>query len=397
MSALIDFLKKEEVKQYIGNNLTADPTQLLLNPPSDFKEHIKEIAAQIQARQKAKGKLEEWSSNLNLIMPPPLSIEQASSDLTCDYKKQLVSGRHLIDLTGGMGIDFLALSEAFDQSTYVEKEMHLCEVFEHNAEVFENDVKVIHSNAEDYLQSLESNPEKTVIYLDPARRDDSKGKVFKIEDCSPNLIDLLPLLEQKASKVLIKYSPILDIQAILRSIPHIKEIHIVSVKNDCKELLILVDFKFEGTPEIRCVNLATDQLNYTFKIEDEKSSSIGFEDLDQYLFESNSSIMKAGVFKKIAIDFNLGKIAENTHLYTSNAPIKNFPGRTFKVLEEADKRNLKQFAPTGKINVITRNHPLNANVLKKKWKLKDGGDYYLIAFRDQRSKAKMVIAQRLDL
>ncbi len=396
MSALIDFLKQEEVKQYIGNNLTADPTQLLLNPPNNFKEHIKEIAAQIQARQKAMGKLDAWSTNLDLIMPPPLSIEQASSELTCEYKKRLVGGGHLIDLTGGMGIDFLALSEAFERATYVEKERPLCEVFEHNVNVLEKDVKVVNSNAEDHLEDLQSNPEKTVIYLDPARRDESKGKVFKIEDCSPNLIDLLPLLKHKASKVLIKYSPILDIQAIVRFIPHIKEIHIVSVKNDCKELLILVDFKYEGTPEIRCVNLATEQPTYSFKIEDEKSSRFRLEDVDQYLLESNSSIMKAGVFKKIAMDFNIGKIAENTHLYTSNAPVKDFPGRTFKVLAEVDKSSLKQFAPANKINVITRNHPLNANGLKKKWKLKDGGDYFLIAFRDQKNKTKMVIAERLD-
>ncbi|MEO9483301.1 MAG: RsmD family RNA methyltransferase [Ekhidna sp.] len=395
MDTLIDFLQREDVKQYIQENITSDINRLVLNPPAVFKEEIKHIAAQILARQKVKGKLDGWATNFDLIMPPPLSIEQASSEVTCGYKKQLITGDHLVDLTGGMGIDFLALSESFEHATYVEKELQLCNVFQHNMTVLDRQLEVVNADASWFLANHKSNPKGTVIYVDPARRNQQKSRVFKMEDCSPNLIDLLPVLKQKANKVLIKYSPLLDIQVILKSLPHVKEVHVVSVKNDCKELLILVDFEFNGIPQIHCINLGSEQPDYTFQIEGEKKSIARFEELGPYLFEPNSSIMKAGAFKKIALDFNLGKLSENTHLYTLDVPINALPGRVFKVVANADKQAIKEFAPEGKINVITRNYPLTANELKKKWKLRDGGGYYLVAFRDMNDKARMVIVGRL--
>lgn len=392
---LIDFLQKEDVKQFIKEHVTSDVNQLLLNPPAVYKERIKEIAAQVLSRQKVKGKLDDWGVNFDLIMPPPVSIEQASSNVTCAYKQQLISGDHLIDLTGGMGIDLLALGESFAHSTYVEKESTLCQVFKHNASVLGRTVEVINTDALTFLNTFES-PDKPIIYLDPSRRSEQKSRVFRIEDCSPNLMELIPLLQQKAHVVFVKYSPLLDIHAIINTVHNIKEIHVVSVKNDCKELLIVIDFAFDGAPQIHCVNLHSGHPRYSFDLQEERQANAVLGEVGEYLLEPNSSIMKAGAFKQIASDFKIDKLGEHTHLYTTNHLVDNFPGRLFKVIREVNKKSVNQFVTGGKINVISRNYPLSATDLKKKWKLKDGGDQFLIAFKDQNNKPRVIIGERLD-
>jgi 16S rRNA G966 N2-methylase RsmD len=394
MLALLDFLKQEDVKQFIRENVDTDPGSLVLNPPKEFKHRIKEIADQLTARKKARGKLPDWAENFELIMPRPLSIEQASSLATYSYKQKLISGKHLIDLTGGMGIDCLALSQSFENTTYVERDTGLCDVFRHNSEVLGKQIEIVNEEAGEYMALADLNLNDTIFYVDPARRDQEKKRVFQIQDCSPNLIEMLPLLEEKGKKVLVKYSPFLDIKSILNSVPQVEEVHVVSVKNDCKELLILINFGFEGAPKIICSNLETSQTDYSFLISEERDSLADVGELETYILEPNASIMKAGAFNKIAIDFNLKKLAANTHLYTCQKLIKDFPGRVYEVLTEANKKSVDRYASEGKINVITRNYPQTATELKKKLKLKDGGTYSLIAFRGTK-KAKMLIAQRV--
>lgn len=393
MSANIDLLKREDVKRFIAENTETDPSRLLLNPPREYKNQIKEIVDQIIARKKAQGKLDSWATNFDLIMPPPLSIEQASSLSTCSYKKNLIAGKYLVDLTGGMGVDCLALSESFDHTNYVEQDATLCEVFKHNSTTLGYKLEIKNMGAADYLKSWSHNQKDTTIYLDPARRDGAKNRIFRVEDCSPNLIEILPLIKEKAQLVLVKYSPFLDIKAILSTIPNVREIHIVSVKNDCKELLLLIDFKFVGMPKINCVNLRSEQPTYLFTYKEEADSKAELGKIGKYIFEPNASIMKAGAFNKINVDFNIRKLGENTHLYTENHLIDFFPGKTFDVISIADKPTIKKFTKDGKINVITRNYPLSTTELKKKLKLRDGGNYFLIAYRDLNNKPMMVIAK----
>ena len=214
---------------------------MLLNPPKEFRERIRIIADQILARQKAAGKLDQWVSSKNLIFPPPLSIEQASSQSTSEYKKGLIKGSLLVDLTGGTGIDCLALSENFDETIYVEQNSFLCELFQHNSDMLGESIRIQNETAENFLQSFNG---KATFFIDPARRDSAKNKVFKLEDCSPNLVELIPVLKTKTDAVLIKLSPLLDLTKTLEEVPNVKEVHIVSVKNDCKELLLLLDFNF---------------------------------------------------------------------------------------------------------------------------------------------------------
>lgn len=390
----LDFLKQKEVREFILENTSSDVNALLLNPPQAFKEHIHLIVEQLLARQKAKGKLDEWLEHPEVLFPPPLSIEQASSISTGNYKSSLVSGNQLIDLTGGMGIDCLSLSKGFKTTTYVEENPMLCARFRHNSGFLSSQTIEIHNEeAASFLQRFDGT---STFYLDPARRDNRKNKVFKLEDCSPDLIELMQLFREKASQVLVKLSPLLDLTAVLNEINHVKEVHIVSVKNDCKELLLLIDFAYTGSPKIVAVNLETDQPAFTFQAEQEQNTTITYGEPEAFIYEPNASVLKAGAFKSIADQFDLLKVAPNTHLYGSSRYLENFPGRVYEIIEDASKKTLSAFTKSGTINVVTRNYPLSPAEIKKKYKIKDGGDLFLIGYRNSANKPKLVIAKRPD-
>lgn len=396
MSEFLDFLKKEEVKKFITEQQNASAQKLILNPPKEFKNEIRFIAEQIHARQKAKGKIDAWATDFNLILPPPLSVEQASSASTAKYKKKILKGDHLIDLTGGMGIDCIELGSQFNKITYVEQKPELCAVFKHNCNTLGRNIAVRNELAEEFLKLLQNDHSKKTFFIDPARRDDAKNKVFKLEDCSPNLKTLMPAMRKIASQILIKLSPLVDIKSVLSEFDFVKEVHVVSVKNDCKELLILIDFQWNGEPVVKALNLETKQPEYNFTLPEEESSVSQFDSIEEYILEPNSSILKAGAFKKIGDDFHLKKLHQHTHLYTCNSLIQNFPGRVFQTIAKADKKTIEQYGQNGKLNVLTRNYPIKPDALKKKWKLKDGGDYYLIGFRGMDNKSNLVIAKRVS-
>jgi len=387
----IDFLKQKEVVDFIIENQHTEVSKLLLNPPKSYKDYIKLIVDQVLARQKANGKLEGWRENHQLIFAPPLSIEQASSEATSSYKAELIKGDLLVDLTGGMGIDCLALSEGFQQTIYVEQSKMLCETFSHNAALLQTKISIANQKAEDFLGSFEGI---ATFYLDPARRDATHKKVVMLEDCSPNLKELIPLLQPKARRVLVKLSPLLDLSKTLKEIPNVKEVHVVSVKNDCKELLFLIDFNYEHDPMIHAVNLETDDERFSFQIEEEQNAIPHYGKVFNYLYEPNSSILKSGSFKLAGNKYDLPKIASNTHLYSSDRLVKNFPGKVFEVMYQNDKEVIRKNYQT--INVITRNYPSTPVELKKKYKLKDGGEHYLIGFRDHLNKPQLVVARRLS-
>lgn len=389
----LDFLQKEEVKAFIQANLHSDTSGILLNPPTQWKNQISSIVDQIISRNKAKGKLDDWLENPTIIFPPPISIEQASSKATSEYKRHLIKGKHLIDLTGGMGVDCLVMSKSFQQTTYVEQNEALCSLFDHNINQLNQSIQVINQPAEEFLKSFSG---KANFYLDPARRDLDKNRVTRLEDCTPNLLELIPLLQEKAEKVVVKLSPLLDLSHLIDSIPNVVEIHVVAIKNDCKELLLVIDFSSQEPTCIIAANLESSQPTFRFDFEEEKRLKSHIVPLGKYLYEPNVAILKAGGFLQVSTQYQLGKLAMNTHLYSSDECIPIFPGKVFEVVEEFDKKLLMHYGPKGMINVICRNHSLGAAELKKKMKLKDGGNYYLIAFRDQKNKNKMVFARRVD-
>ncbi len=378
------FIRSDEVVKFVRDNfLHTDIKNLLLNPPVEFKEHIGLIVDQIVSRRKAKTKLPHWFDNYELIMPPPLSLEQCSSPATAAYKQQLIQGKRLADLTGGMGVDTLSLSETFPEVHHVEINPELHTIFQHNIATLGKDNITAHQmSAERFMLELK---EKSCFYIDPARRDKHQSRVFKLVDCSPNITELMPYFRVKANQVLIKAAPMIDISHALLQLEAVKDVHVVSVKNEVKEVLFLLDFQTTPTknPNIHCVNLDTNQPEFSFTLAEEKSSNTNLSSLKKYLYDPNSAILKAGAFKLVGFRNNLTKLATHTHLYTSNQLNSQFPGRVFEVLQPSvNKKKIHQLLPKGQANVITKNFPQKPDELKKKLKVKDGGGLFLIGFRD---------------
>lgn len=394
MSARLERLVSTAFTQFVKDNENADINQILLGKvPNGIDK--KEAAEQILSRRKAKDKLPSWLTCENLVFPPPLSIEQSSSEQTATYKSNLLKGHQLVDLTGGMGVDLLALSSHFQKSTHVEMDTWLSEVFKHNASLLsENQILSINEPAEDFLNRFTG---KAVFFIDPARRNDDRKKVFLFQDCSPDVTQLMDLFHEKAEQVLIKAAPMIDISHGIKQLKHVKEVHVVSLNNECKEVLFLLDFKFGSIPQIHCINIQHDKTEeFVFDFEREKEVSIIFSDVQKYLYEPNASIRKAGAFKSIANNYDLSKIAVNTHLYTSKELIPDFPGRIFEVLGDANKKNAKSLFPSAKANVVSKNHPLSAEQLKKKFGLKDGGEKFLIGFRNYSNEIQNCACIRIN-
>ena len=339
------------------------------------------ILNQIVGLQISKTKLPSWY-NHKIIYPPKLSLEQCSSEWTAKYKKTIVdTGISMIDLTAGFGVDCAYLSESFSKGYYNEQNTNLVQLAKYNFNVLGyNNITISNRDALELLQEMDS---VDLIYIDPARRDKLGGKIVSIEDCEPNVIGLQDDLLKKSNQILIKLSPMLDIDNAMLLLNSIASIHIVSVKNECKELLFLLDKNTKNPLEIVCVNILEEGKGIIFKFtkEEEAATVVTInKDMKKYLFETNASVLKAGAFKSIAKRFNLEKLHPNTHLYTSDHLITDFPGRVFEIdkVIPFHSQNLKEIRrEIKKGNLSTRNFPLTTEDLKKKLKMDDGGDVYV--------------------
>ena len=340
------------------------------------------LLAQIAGRQKAEKKIPSWYRNRNLLYPQHLSLEQASSEVTARYKSSLIDGGELFaDLTGGLGVDFSFLAPHYRRAIYVERDEGLSRVAAHNlSELGLEHVEVHCRESEKFLPEL---PCADLIYLDPSRRDKDGRKVFRIEECSPDLSQLTSQLMEKAGRVMIKYSPMLDISLAVKTLPQVSEVHVVSVENECRELLFL--FSREPTERLyHTVNLnkAGERQVLTFTKAEEEREAPYSASPGRYLYEPNASILKAGAFNVTAHRFALQKLHKHTHLYTSERLVENFPGRTFQVKEwfRADKKSIRRFAATThQANITVRNYPHSVSEIRKRSGLKEGGDHYLFA------------------
>ncbi len=385
-----------EEKQFVQENLEKDTSKLLLNPPPSFKDNIEFLVDQIRSRQKAKDKLPTWHDNLELVLPPPLSVEQSSSELLANYKAGLVNGQLLIDLSGGMGIDCLGMSKSFKETVYVEANPQLCNCFKYNSNVLGQLIEVVNQKAESFLTSANFTT-KPVVFIDPDRRSEAKKQV-RFSDCSPDVSTLIKSLKDVAIQVLIKASPMLDIKSGIKDLEAVKEVHVLSAKNECKEVLFFLDFMTETIePTIKTVNTSNkDKDQFDFKYSDEDSATSTFADPQNYLLLPNASILKAGAFKTFGERFGISKVATNTHVYTSNIPIPNFPGRQFEILSaKLTLKEMAKYLPLRRVNVITRNYPTKPEAIIKKHKLKEGGELYLIGFRDSKGKSWLPLCKKL--
>jgi hypothetical protein len=367
------------------NRSTAE-LALLLNKKPELPKAF--ILNQINGLQKAKQKLPFLLEFENFIYPSARAFSQASSEKTGKYKAKILNVKKVLDLSGGMGIDSYFFALFAEEVTYIDMNEELVQTVRSNFETLKtNNISCIHAKAEDFI--LQGNNRYDLVYLDPDRRA-AKEKAFNIDDCQPNVAELIPHIWQKSKQCLIKLSPMLDIQQALTQLPFCKEVHVVSVDNDCKELLFLLEYGFENPPLIQCINIQKQNTqHFEFNFEQERSTNNALGEVQSYLYEPNASILKAGAFKTLGQKFGLTKLGTNTHIYTSANLQNNFPGRTLKVLEVSKpKKGLTQQA-----NVVCRNFSMKPDQLKKKYNIKDGGEQFLYALSLEDGSKQFVLGQ----
>lgn len=372
----------EETKKFILEHLDKDVYKLGLKAVHDPEIDVKFALQQISGRQQIRYKVPTFYENNEIIYPKRLSLEQSSSELSAGYKADIIKGKSLIDLTGGLGIDCFFLSKNFEKTTYIEQQKELCEIAVKNFNALNSNIEVVNCNSEDYIHKISTTD---TIYVDPARRDYNGKKMVLLQDCSPDIERLVPRLLEKVNTILIKLSPMLDISTVLSNIPDVKEIHVLAIENECKEIIVLIEKNNNAAaPIIKAVNLSKKgNQSFEYYIENEQKNNISYTSiLKDYLYEPNAAIMKSGGFKTLSINYNIQKLHPNTHLYTSDKRISDFPGRIFRIVRiwsETQKELKKHAKSLGKANLTTRNYPVKAEELKKKLKLSDGGNCYLFA------------------
>ncbi|GAA4231005.1 hypothetical protein GCM10022291_02470 [Postechiella marina] len=384
------FILNTEIQAFINNNINADTTALLFKKTVFSSEELKLIIDQIAAKQRCLKKLNTWFNTPNIYYPNKLNIEQTSSETTANYKASLIHGLSIIDITGGFGVDCFYFSKQFKQVTHCEINETLSSIVAHNYRQLKTDtIKTLPKNGIDVLK--ESNTSFDWIYIDPSRRHDSKGKVFFLNDCLPNVPLHLDLLFSKANNILIKTSPLLDLSIGINELKHVKTIHIVAVNNEVKELLWVLENHFEGKITIKTVNLKKEKNeHFNFYLEDEKLIEPEYSLPLSYLYEPNASILKSGAFQSISNKLKVCKLHKHSHLYTSKNLI-NFPGRIFKIktILPYNKKAIKKLGIT-KANITTRNFPENVQQIRKKLNIKEGGLLYLF-FTTDRNNQKIVL------
>ncbi|MFI8379950.1 class I SAM-dependent methyltransferase [Leeuwenhoekiella sp. NPDC079379] len=387
-----------DVSEFIKANLKEDVSRLILNGSPFPDVSVQELAQQLLGLQKAQTKLPTWAETAGIYFPPKLSLEQTSSELTAQYKASLVNGAKLIDLTGGFGIDDFYLSNQFTHVTHCELNDDLAVIAAHNYDKLNiSNVEVVTLNSLEYLEN--SIDQYDVIYADPSRRSDSKGKVFMLKDCEPNIPEALPFLFTKSKTILIKTSPLLDISAGLKELRNVTEVHAVALKNEVKELLWVLKQDTTNEPvKLICVNLES---SYTQPVH-LNAHSLGdaianFGEPATFLYEPNAAIMKLGAFNWVSAHYNLDKLAPNSHLYTSKNKI-DFPGRVFKVdaVIPYSKKEISKQIKNIKAHITTRNFKETSAALRAKFKVKDGGDTYLFFTTLLNNKTCMLKCSKIE-
>ncbi|WP_313790405.1 THUMP-like domain-containing protein [Flagellimonas ochracea] len=342
----------------------------------------KELVAQLEARKKCKEKLPTWFNTENIYYPNKLNIEQSSSEITAQYKADLIEGKSLLDLTGGFGVDTYYFAKKINRVVHVELNPDLSAIAAHNFNVLGSEnVTCVSNDGIAFLNQTKNSFDW--IYVDPSRRDDVKGKVFLLKDCLPNLPQQLPLIFKHTENVLVKTSPLLDIKRVISELSFVKEVHVVALRNEVKELLFTLERDYLGSVVIKAVNLRVkNNVEFSFIWEEEAAAKINMGIPDQYLYEPNAAILKSGGFKLVGEKFGVKKLHHHSHLYTASERI-DFPGRRFKIVQvhPYSKSHLKHLEKK-KANITKRNFPISVAAIRKKHKIKDGGEIYLFFTTD---------------
>ena len=351
-----------DTRQFIEEHLHDDVHVLALKY-RNAKVDMALALRQIEARQLLRKKVPSWSDNPDLLFPAHLSIEQCSSEATATYKASLLNGVSFADLTGGLGVDCHFISRNFQHSDYVEMNPDLCELAKHNFELLhrqdasaETPINVFNESAEDYLNRCEPL------------------------DCL--FVELQEQLLQKAKRVMVKLSPMLDLSQALRELHHVKKVHVVAVANECKELLLMMEPESEGEPLFTCVNLENSQPPVAFTQEEERSSGLALaQEVGRYIYEPNAAVMKGGCYRLLTQRYGIATLHRNSHLYTSERLVEGFPGRVFEVEDWAvfGKKASAMLQGVDKASIAARNFPMSVAELRKNLKIQDGDQVYLFA------------------
>ena len=395
-------------EEFISQNLDGDVRALALRHAGRKDIDLPYALEQIAGRQRARAKLPQWAATDGIIYPPHISMEQCSSQQTATYKADVArrlaaelpatqqpqptatAGPHapttLIDLTGGFGVDFSYMAQVFGKAVYIERQSHLCDISRHNmARLGLTQAEVV---CGDCTQIIEATGHATMIYADPARRDAAGGRTFAISDCTPDVTAMRDTLLEKADYVMLKLSPMLDWRKAAADMgAQVGEVHIVSAGNECKELLLVMSRKYTGIERIYCVNDGQ-----TFSFTPEEAANAAAEARNRttaqpqdpaaatFIYEPNASLMKAGCFALLEQRHPARQVGRDSHLFVSHEEMPQFPGRGFAIRAATtmNKRELKAaMAGVERANVSVRNFPLTAEALRKKLKLRDGGDTYI--------------------
>ena len=427
-------------QEYIKQHRNDDVYRLALAKTPEGVD-LQYALQQISAYQILTKKVPSWAECDELIFPRQLSLEQSSSELTARYKAELIKEfmgnqpfTH-IDLTGGMGIDCYFIAQHTQNSHYVELNPELCQIAQHNFAYLNPNISVHNTTAEEFLnQSTEYRVQSTeyrlqitdnsiaeeakntnsqlstLIYLDPARRGDHGQKLVSIADCQPNVIELLPQMFALTDKVVVKLSPMLDITRAIGELPHIEKLYVISVGNECKELLLFINKNYTDDTQICAINLNTQQSTddsqqttvntslLTGTLAYEASLTISHaRAVSKYLYEPYAAHLKSGLYKTIAQQYGCEKLHQHSHLYTSAELNNDFPGRRFEVKEVVpfDKKSAKAlFKSLTKANLTTRNFPLTVSELRTQYKIKDGGETYIFATTLYDDSKVLIVCQK---
>ena len=370
---------------FIREHAEDDVRQLALRGTKQSEVDLSYALEQIAGRQKARLKLPSWANIDGTVYPPHLSMEQCSSEATARYKASIAGkGALIVDLTAGFGVDMAFIAQGFQRAVHVERQPQLCAISSENYRLLGlNHVEVVCGDGVEYLHQMSH---ADLLFIDPARRDEHGGRTYGIADCTPNVLEMLDEMLKKADRVMIKLSPMLDWRKAVADLREVSEVHIISVENECKELLLEVK---SDSPSLRvvCVNLLSDGNQECFEFDalhpSPPSSTFHFSLLtSHFLYEPNASIMKAGCFGLLEQHFGAVQLDKNSHLFVSDQEMAGFPGRAFVIEKRTsmNKRELKAaLAGIDKANITVRNFPMSVAELRKRLKLKEGGEVFIFA------------------
>ncbi len=391
--------------EYVKQNLNEDVMRLRLKKRNSENFSIDLAITQIEIRRKhIEHKIPTWAQNDSVVFPSLLSAEQCSSEATARYKSHLVIGNSLCDMTGGLGVDTYFMSQGVTRTTYIERDEKYCQLAKHNFTLLGSPhIQVINDDCCNFISNC--NETFDTIFIDPARRGKQHERLFALADCEPDVLSLLPTILGKCQRLIIKMSPMVDITQLKVELARPFDLHILSVRNECKELLAVIntqDLRNEKQPvNIICAmpdNTGTcREVRFTMDDESNAPQAIA-QEMGNFLYEPDVALLKAGAFKTVCLKYNVKKLHKNSHLYTSSEVVTDFPGRTFAIKEiiPFSSSMCKSFAKHyDTCNITTRNFPLSAVELRKKLKVRDGGEIYLFATTNSHDKSILVICNKI--